>query len=268
MAAFFEERGMGVRGLLSYVKKRIPLIEPKQSDPVRIGVDVHGLLYTWQDDLESFTKFLHEFETHGHTLLFVFDGEAAEDKKDFLVQRRKRREQSALQAKAIEAFLESKEGYELDEPSRIHLQKEIISLRKAAWYISKEYRERILNLLRTRNIQCVLAKGEADEVLVSLAHTKEIDIVLSSDMDFVRFGINRMWIPCFKNSHFTCYDLDIPIFCDSEDIPIEGLKDVAQLCDTMTPGEAFGILRYYGSLDNFHKVRAPDASIHVEHESS
>jgi hypothetical protein len=258
---------MGVRGLLSYVKKRIPLIEPKQSDPVRIGVDVHGLLYTWQDDLGAFTRFLDEFEECGHTLLFVFDGEAAEEKKDFLVQRRKRREQSALQAKAIQAFLDSKEGYELDEPSRIHLQKEIVSLQKAAWYISKEYRERILNLLHSKKIQTILAKGEADDVLVSLAHTKEIDIVLSSDMDFVRFGVNRMWIPFFKNSAFSCYDFDIPIFCDSEDIPIEGLKDVAKLCDTITPGEAFGILRYYGSLENFQKVRASDAIIHVEHES-
>jgi len=246
---------MGVRGLLSYVKKRIPLIEPNHMDPVRIGVDVHGLLYTWQDDLESFTTFLNEFETCGHTLTFVFDGEAAVDRKDFLRERRKRREQSALQAKAIQAFLDSKEGYELDEPSRIHLQREVQNLQKAAWYISKEYRQRILDVLQSRNIPYILAKGEADEVLVTLAHTKDIDVVLSSDMDFVRFGVNRMWIPSFQNHTFACYDLDIPIFCDSEDIPIEGLKDVAELCTNLTPGEAFGMIRYYGTLENLRRFR-------------
>jgi 5'-3' exonuclease len=246
---------MGVRGLLSYVKKRIPLIEPKDMDPVRIGVDVHGLLYTWQDDLESFSYFLNEFQQYGHSLTFVFDGEAAEERKDFLRERRKRREQAALQAKAIQSFLDSKEGYELDEPSRIHLQKEIQHLQKAAWYISKEYRQRILDVLDSRNIPYILAKGEADDVLVSLAHNKDIDIVLSSDMDFVRFGVNRMWIPHFQKHTLVCYDLDIPIFCDSEDIPIEGLKDVAELCTTLTPGEAFGMIRYYGTLENLRRFR-------------
>lgn len=244
---------MGVRGLLSYVKKRIPHIEAKQVDPLRIGVDVHGLLYTWQDDLESFTKFLNEFERCGHSLVFVFDGEAAEEKKDFLRERRKRREQSALQAKAIQCFLDSKEGYELDAPSRIHLEKEIKHLQKAAWYIRKEYREHILNILASRNISYILAKGEADEDLVTLARKREIDIILSSDMDFVRYGVNRIWIPYFQKDVFTVYDFDIPIFCDSEGILIEGLKDVAELCDTITPGEAFGMIRYYGSLENKRK---------------
>jgi len=250
---FFSGLGMGVRGLLSYVKKRIPLIEPKQMDPVRIGVDVHGLLYTWQDDIESFTQFLNEFSACGHVLVFVFDGEATEEKKDFLRERRKRREQSALQAKAIQAFLDSKEGYELDEPSRIHLQKEVHTLQKAAWYISKEYRENIMNILKTKHIHYILAEREADEVLVNLARNKDIDIILSSDMDFVRFGVNRIWVPWFQKDIFTVYDFDIPIFCDTEDIPIEGLKDVAVLCDSLTPGEAFGIIRYYGTLQNFQK---------------
>ena len=247
---------MGVRGLLSYVKKRIPLIQPADNEPQRIGIDIHGFLYTWQDDFESFTNFIDAFQRNGHTLIFVFDGEAGEEKKDFLRQRRIRREQSALQAKAIQSFLDTKEGYELDQPSRIHLQKEVVNLHKAAWYITKEYREKILKILTEKNLQYILAKGEADDVLVSLAKQNEIDIILSSDMDFVRFGINRMWIPYFQKGTYTCYDFDIPIFCDSEDIPIEGLKDVAELCDTVTAGEAFGLIRYYGSLENLQKRRS------------
>ena len=245
---------MGVRGLLSYVKKRVPLLQPKDCEPMRIGVDVHGLLYTWQDDMDSFTRFVNEFGQSGHTLIFVFDGEAAEEKKDFLRERRKRREQAALKAKAIQAFLDSKEGYELDEPSRIHLQREVQTLQKAAWYISKEYRESILHRLKLKGIQYILAEREADEVLVSLARQKEINIILSSDMDFVRFGVNRIWVPWFQKDVFTVYDFDIPIFCDAEDIPIEGLKDVAELCNEVTPGEAFGIIRYYGSLENKRKI--------------
>jgi 5'-3' exonuclease len=258
---------MGVRGLLSYIKKRIPLIEPSQSNPMRIGVDIHGFLYTWQDDLDTFQEFLNEFAKHGHILTCVFDGEAAEEKKETLRLRRKRREQCALQAKAIQSFLDSKEGYELDEPSRIHLQREVSLLQKAAWYITKEYRERIINYLQSNQLPYILAKGEADDVLVSLAHKKDIDIILSSDMDFVRFGVNRMWIPNFQKHTYACYDFDIPIFCNSEDIPIEGLKDIAELCDSITPGEAFGIIRYYGSLDNLRKVRGAELTLHVEPES-
>lgn len=252
---------MGVRGLLSYVKKRVPKLNALLTEPTRIGVDIHGFLYTWQDDLQAIRNFLDAFQKAGHTLVFVFDGEAADEKKEILRQRRERRDQAAIQCRALEAFLETAEGNTLDERSKDHLLRQIKSLKATAWHITKEYKQVILNELTLRNLQVHQAPREADDVLLHLEKTRQIDVILSSDMDYVRFGVNRIWIPHFQDTLYLCYDFDIPIFCASEDIPIEGLKDIAALCgsevekQSVSPSEAFGILRYYGSLENLLKVR-------------
>lgn len=246
---------MGVRGFLSYVKKKIPLINPLDVEHQRIGVDIHGLLYIWQDDIQGFKKFLEAFKAH-HSLIFVFDGEAPAEKKDLLQKRRERREHSTLQAHVLTQFLASEEGRQLDPKSRQHLESQIKILKASTWSITKEYRETIIQLLKDSQQPIVFAKGEADEELVVLEKQKRIDVILSSDMDFVRFGVNRIWIPRFRDKKYDTYDLDIPILCDEEDVPIEALADVARLCGSefeysaISPAEAFGLMRYYGTLKN------------------
>lgn len=252
---------MGVRGFLSYVKKRIPLINPLEVEPQRIGIDTHGLLYIWQNDIESIKNFLQAFQTVGHSLVFVFDGEAPAEKKEFLQKRKERREHSGLQAHALEQFLGTEEGAALDPKSRQHLERQIQMLKASTWSITREYREKIIALLQAANQKIIFAKGEADDELVALEKQKQIDIILSSDMDFIRFGVNRIWIPQFKASAFSVYDFDLPIFCGEEDINIENLADVATLCGSefeysaITPSEALGLIRYYGSLENIQKIR-------------
>ena len=246
---------MGVRGLLSYVKKKIPLINPLDVERLRIGIDAHGLLYIWQDDINGFKKFLEAFQAQ-HALTFVFDGEAPTEKKELLQKRRERREHSSLQAHVLEQFLTTEESKNLDTKSRQHLENQIKMLRASTWSITKEYRERIITLIQAQGFPIVFAKGEADAELVALEKQKQIDVILSSDMDFVRFGVNRIWIPRFRDTNYDTFDLDIPILCDEEDIPIEALADVATLCgsefeySSISPSEAFGLMRYYGSLKN------------------
>ena len=252
---------MGVRGFLSYVKKRIPLIDPLQVEPLRIGIDAHGLLYIWQEDMEAIKSFQQAFEAVGHTLVFVFDGEAPAEKKEYLQKRKERREHSGLQAHALEQFLLSQEGAALDPKSRQHLERQIQMLKASTWAITREYRERVIALLQAANQKIIFAKGEADEELVSLEKKKEIDVILSSDMDFIRFGVNRIWIPQFKASTVSVYDFDLLIFCEDEDINLENLADVATLCgsefeySSLGPSEALGLMRYYGSLKNLAEKR-------------
>ena len=252
---------MGVRGLLSYVKKRVPLIHPFEVEPCKIGVDIHGLLYTWQDKVELFQAFVNDFTRYGHQLILVFDGEASEKKKELLEKRHQKRLQAEHHIRALQTFLNSKEGHQLDTRSRAHLEKEIQYLKVESWRITKEHKQQIIEYLKEKSIPYILPQGEADEELVRLERNKEIDVIMSSDMDFVRFGVNRIWIPSFFETQFKCYDLDIPIFCNDEDILIEGLKDVAELCGSefentnIAPKEAFGMIRYYGSLENIRRIR-------------
>lgn len=251
---------MGVRGLFSYVKKRIPTILPHEVDPVRLGIDAHGLLYLWQDDIDSLKNMIQYFKEANHTCTFVFDGEAPQEKKEKLLERRQKREETRQKIQGIRAFLASPESRHLDSKSRDYLQQYVESLNTSAWQITFEYREKVLEILKTNAIDYILAKGEADDVLVQMAKQQEIDCIMSFDMDYVKYGINRMWIPNFKENQFTVYDFDIPIFCDEEDINIEALADVASLCGEheskfIYPSQAFGLMRYYGSLQNLAKRR-------------
>lgn len=252
---------MGVRGFLSYVKRKIPLLNPLEVEPLRIGIDTHGLLYTWQDNLQAFRDFLSCFQKAGHTPIFVFDGEAPVEKKELLAKKRQTREQSSLQAHALTQFLASEEGRQLDDKSRVHLERQITSLKTATWSITKDHREKIIAILKDQNVEMLFAKGEADEELVALEKQRRIDVILSSDMDFVRFGVNRIWIPRFRDTSYACYDLDICWICEEEDVQIEALADIATLCgseyeySSITPTEAFGLMRYYGSLKNLAQLR-------------
>lgn len=263
VSSLVDQKVMGVRGFLSYVKKKIPLINPLEpgTEPLRIGVDVHGLLYMWQDDTVAIQHFLQAFRAAGHSLIFVFDGEAPAEKKELLQKRRQHREQSALQAYALEQFLSTEEGSQLDVPSRKHLERQIQLLRASTWSITRDYREKVIGLIQAAKCEILFAKGEADEDLVALEKARKIDVILSSDMDFIRFGVNRIWVPKFRHGHLECYDFDVLIFCDEEDINIENLQDIARLCGSeyeyskITPAEAFGLIRYYGSLDNIKRVR-------------
>jgi 5'-3' exonuclease len=254
---------MGVRGFLSYVKRKIPLIRPLESPPQRIGLDTHGLLYIWQDNLVGLMNFLQAFQAAGHTLTFVFDGEAPAEKKGILAQKRQNREHASLQAHALTQFLATEEGKALDEKSRQHLERQIQGLKASTWCITPAYRETVIQRLQAANCHLIFAKGEADTELVGLERERKIDVIMSSDMDFVRFGVNRIWIPKFRDTSYECFDLDIGILCDEEDIPIEALADIATLCGSeyeysaITPTEAFGLMRYYGSLKNL-AARRPE----------
>lgn len=248
---------MGVRGFLSYVKPKLPLIRPEEIEPpLRIGVDTHGLLYIWQDNLQILEKFLLSYLKSGHTLIFVFDGEAPAEKKEYLREKRKNREKAGLQAHALSQFLESPEGKALDLKSREHLERTIQGLKSSMWCITPKYRDSVHEILENHGCIVIQAKGEADEELVNMEKKKEIDVILSSDMDYVRFGVNRLWIPKFKGERFEVYDFDIPILCNEEDITIENLAEIAILCGSeyetngISAAQAFGLLRYYGSLKN------------------
>jgi 5'-3' exonuclease len=252
---------MGVRGLFSYIKHRVDFLDPLQTDPQTIGVDLYGLLYIWQDDLESIRAFREAFTRAGHSLIFVFDGEAPAEKKEIVAKRKENRFNASLQLRALETFLQSDEGQALDAKSKHHLEKQIKSLQSSSWHITKDYKQKVQKILETEGSHCIFPKGEADEELVNLERRKDITVILSSDMDFVRFGVNRIWVPHFRNQTYKVYDIDIPYFCEEEGITIEGLSDVAKLCGSelehlgTTPGEAFGLIRFYGNLENLQRFQ-------------
>lgn len=241
---------MGIPGLWSYLREKLGDILIQQQAPEQIGIDAHGLLYFWKADPKEFRKFIQTLHKVGHTLMFVFDGQAPLEKKKELDQRKKYRHEAKKQSHAIEDYLSSAQSKELSFRDLQFLKGQKLQYEEMAWQITRENREAILEVIKEEGANYILAEKEADDVLVELMKKKEISVILTQDMDFLEFPIRRVWIPNFKKYEYLVYDLDIPIFCAEEDITIENLQEVAYLCKQkfMTPSEAISNLRYYGSL--------------------
>ncbi len=241
---------MGIPGLWSYLRTKLPKLLIQTEQPEKIGIDAHSLLYFWKADVDEFRRFIRTLKGAGHQLYFVFDGEAPEEKRKELEARKRYRHDAREQSKAIEEFLNSSKSKNMDFRDIQFLKEQKMNYENMAWQITKDNRDKIIELIEKEGVQSILAPKEADDVLLEMMSKREISVILTQDMDFLEYPVTRLWIPNFKEYHYVVYDLDIPIFCAEEDIAIENLQEVAYLCKEkyMTPNQAISNLRYYGSL--------------------
>ena len=248
---------MGIPGLWSYIRGYLPKRLIQTEEKQKIGIDAHSLLYFWKANEEEFRKFIRELHNAGHQLYFVFDGEAPQEKREELEQRKKLRNDARQEAKEIEDFLNSPKGRKMEYRDIEFLKREKKMLEEISWQITKENREKILNIIKAEGANIILAEFEADDILIEMMRKREITVILTQDMDFLEHAVTRIWIPNFKEYSYSIYDLDIPIFCAEQDINIENLQELAYLCKKkyMTPSEAMSNLRYYGSLKTIKNHR-------------
>lgn len=248
---------MGIPGLWSYLREKLPKCLLQEQHPQKVGIDAHGLLYFWRANPEEFRKFIRTLQQVGHQLYFIFDGEAPEEKRKELEKRKHFRQEARKQAEAIEQFLNSPQSKELSQQDYQFLKKQKINYDEMSWQITKENRDAILKIIKEEGAESILAPREADDVLLEMMKQKTITVILTQDMDFLEYPVTRLWIPNFKEAPYICYDLDIAVFCNEEDIMIENLQEVAYLCKNkyMTPSEAISNLRYYGSLQTIMSRR-------------
>jgi len=119
-------------------------------------------------------------------------------------------------------------------------------------------------------IPYVKAIAEADDVLTDLVGAGKLDLVVSSDMDFLLSGVKRLWIT-FYRSYSGFEEIVIDEVLQGEEITAEGLMDAGILCGieplrgrvSVNPTTAFSWLRYYQSIEALLKGTVKEGQLDV-----
>lgn len=244
---------MGVKGLYSYLRPHRKPLDSTTIPKGLIGVDALSVLYKFRGNTDAILAFLEPFRQAGAALLFVFDGKAPETKRDQVDTRRTKRNDAREEAGVLKAYLDDSETV-LEERDRKIIQRKISVLENGAWSMTREARHAFQDALRLSEIQFVKAKGEADDVLMSLWHDHKLVGIISADMDFLVAGVERIWIPCAMKG---AEEVRLSAVLEKEEVSMSSFIDAAILCGVSTgytfvnmyPQKAFTFMRHYGSLE-------------------
>lgn len=199
---------MGVRGLYSFLQsysRKRTFNQLLSGAKQRIGIDISYYLYKWQGDIHRIISFIESFRTNGHTVIVVFDGKAEEGKQWETKRRQTQRNEEMETAQSIkDAIEENKDN--LTQEQQAYLESIVQSHEKRGWHLSREVRHAIKNEMYKNFIPLLKAIGEADPLLTSLSIRKEVDCVISGDMDLFVMGTRVQYFPTQDGLTFNVFN--------------------------------------------------------------
>ena len=243
---------MGVKGLYSYLRPYRHPLDITTVPKGRIGIDALSVLYKFRGNTDMILKFLEPFLSLGCEPLFVFDGKAPETKREEVDSRKAKRNDARDEAATLRAYLEANPT--ASEDDRRLVERKIHTLENGeGWFVTRDKRHEFQDMLRSKNISYVKAKGEADDVLMSLWSDSKLSGIVSTDMDFLVAGVERLWIP----SPAGCEEIRLSEVLEKEELSMSSFMDAAILCGVssgyvfmnMYPQKAFTFMRHYFSLE-------------------
>jgi len=271
---------MGIRGLTSYLRQYFHTADLKScigddkcyrshlgitncelclKRELRIGVDALSILYKYKGHHDELFQCLRYLKKLGYTLFFVYDGRPPAEKEPEVAQRAEARdaplkELEALRIAASASSLTPQEHYMINQRLR--------DLTSRSWHMTRDMHNKIKGDLWREEIPYLKAVGEADALLVDMYKHGKIDVILSTDMDYLMAGVERMWVPVHASA--------VPVFSEillrevlaGECIKMDEFLEAGLLCGTdetkalcrMDPERAFSYIRYYGSIKNMIRL--------------
>jgi 5'-3' exonuclease len=257
---------MGVKGLYTYLKSyRKQLDDPTEEPALRIGFDAMSMLYSYKSAYEDMYPMLKTFKAKGHRLLFVFDGKPPTEKEAEVKERRDVRESATTQANTLKEYLTDPN---IHPNERRVLEYSLARLEFQGWHMTREIRHAFQKALWDMDIPYVKSVGEADDVLSDLAGAGKLDVVVSTDMDFLLSGVPRMWIP-LRNHGFE--EILLSKVLEGEDLNLQGLQDAGILCGveslrgklSVSTQIAFSWIRYYKTIEGLLQSTIQDKQLNV-----
>jgi len=259
---------MGVKGLYTYVKQYRAPIDLTKVPPKRIGIDAMSLLYRHRGNTENILILLQALKQAGHKILFVFDGKPPVEKEREVQTRKDQKCEAATKFASLKAFLHGESAALMEPSARDFLECSLERLHLQSWHMTREIRRAFQADLWRAEIPYVKSVSEADDVLVDLEHGKKIDVILTTDMDYLLSGVECLWIPT-RVGLFTYEELCLHGILEGEGISRDGLVDAGLLCGTEErerakgiPCErAFTLIRHYKSLEKILESNVKDGVI-------
>jgi 5'-3' exonuclease len=257
---------MGVKGLYSYLKAYRHTLYPSEIEcgpPLRIGFDAMSILYKYKAAYKEFYPSIHSFLEHGHKLFFVFDGKPPAEKEEEVKERREARTEASTQAETLKKYLAESDTATMDAKERSVLEYSIARLEHQGWHMTREIRHDFQKALWDMRVPYVKALGEADDVLADMACAGKLDVVVSTDMDFLLYGVPRLWIPA-RGLQDSYEEVLLAEVLAGEELSATSFRDAALLCGveplrgkpTVPPQKAISWMRHYGSLNAVLQRRA------------
>lgn len=248
---------MGIKGLYSYLKHyRQQLLLAPLGPRLRIGVDAMSVLYRFRGETDQILEALAPFRSSGHTLFFVFDGKPPAEKEQEVQARKKAKEVAGAQAAAIEQFLQTETAAAMAARDRELLETSLARAKSGAWHMTRDARRAFQERLWIEKIPYVKSVSEADDVLMDLVAAGKLDAIISTDMDCLLSGVDRLWIPIKKG--ITLFEeISLADVLEGENLTMDAFRDACLLCGTEERAGAKGVpahtafawMRHYGSLD-------------------
>jgi len=218
---------MGIRGAWTTFRRLFNSIDPLQVESKKIGIDMFSLVYTHRTALEELLELLKSWSSHGHILTCIWDGTAPKDKQEIIGQRRNARE-SAMDTKSeLEEYLEKFET-QLNEHDIKHLKTAITSLSWQGWHLTGSLKKEIQEKLGEK-VKHIYAPGEADDMLLEMLDTKQIDIIMSLDSDLFAMGGEHIWRLLRIRKEWIIEDIYVERVCDKAGISLSMLQDACFL---------------------------------------
>lgn len=248
---------MGVKGLYGYLKAyRHDLDQQQLIRPYRIGLDAMSLLYTYKATYSDLIAWLRDLKAAGHQLVMVLDGKTPAEKAEIVKERREVRAGAGAQATTLKSALTSPDT-NLTEKERRVLEYSLARLEFQSWNVTKQVRQAFQEALKEVGVLYVKAAAEADDVLVDLVGAGKLDVVVSTDMDYLLSGAPRLWIPCRRGIN-TFEEIVLSDVLTGEDLDDTAFRDAAILCGveplratkiSVPAHTAFGWLRLYRAIE-------------------
>jgi len=257
---------MGVKGFYTYLKAYRHDVYSgtlPEKPTLRIGFDAMSMLYKYKSSYEEIYPVLKDLLSRGHKLFFVFDGKPPVEKEAEVKERRDARTSATSQANSLREYLHTEI---IPKSERDVLEYSLARLEFQGWHMSREIRHAFQKELWNMTIPYVKSISEADDVLSDMAAAGKLDVIVSTDMDFLLSGVARLWIPT-RNYGFE--EIILQEVLDGENLTPKMLLDTGILCGvealrgkvSVSSHIAFSWMRYYKSIEAVLESAIQEAQI-------